>query len=956
MSWTLYKDLVCSVDGTLDIGKTAARWKAIWGDTITGGTITDGTASFTAGAGSGITTLGMSGVLTSTLADGTAPFTLTSTTLNSNLNADMLDGEHYSDIEANFLLLDQSSPQSVIDGIPIFEEGIYLGGGEGSYTSQYPTQDDDHVKTTTKNSTNYWPYYATDPTKSLTGDPNFKAWVSQTGQTTNQRFHIDLGSAKTITKVYYENWHASGTDQNCGVHNFTIWGSNTAGDFADLVYANDGTWVQITPSQSTFDQHGVPDAIDPKYITLTNVVAYQYYAFKFADGYGGASNYMAVRRIELQSGITAGTLTMEGDLAVNGGDITSSTGAISFDNENLSTTGTLGAGATTISGLISQSLTSLGTYLGFEAGTHEDATVKNNVGIGYQALHTVVTGASNVAVGYQALNLNTGTSNVGVGYKALVANTTGNDNTAIGVDAMATSISGDNNTVVGAEAFQKNETGTGNTCLGYETGFNPGGTDLHALTYCTFLGYMATSTTDSLDKSTALGYGATITASNQMVFGTTALTSVVIGGGNIDAMAGGAGTGTALDLTARPGVTTGIGGAVTITAGNAVVAGAADTSRAGGAITLTSGNAAKDGSNQASGGDITLQCGTSVSLGAGAKGADIYLKPTSKVNTAANGKVIILEDSETTNAVVDLFNISLTSSGTAAANIGAGLVYNIEDASGNLDEAGNIDVIYTSAVHATQASKMSFGLMGAEVMNIVTGTLTVPAIVATAADLTLDPAGNDVILDNANLQLQSTYAIKHTGTAAHFTDLINNDTDSGMYWGAGAGNDFYFQFNSTAKFGYSYDTYFFNLEVAPWGTGSFNLGTAGGYWNDISYKTITDRGCLGSFDDGVELQDGSIVSDIEAIKAIKVHPTKKTVYGAPMLDYKTFPKVSYKPADKDGVLYPRSIDDEPLPIKVMHGKDEVEVLPADGVEMTSMFSIMLGAIKELSARIDKLEA
>jgi cytoskeletal protein CcmA (bactofilin family) len=46
-----------------------------------------------------------------------------------------------------------------------------------------------------------------------------------------------------------------------------------------------------------------------------------------------------------------GNTTISGDLQVNGGDITSSTGAISFGNENLSTTGTLSAGAITGSSL-----------------------------------------------------------------------------------------------------------------------------------------------------------------------------------------------------------------------------------------------------------------------------------------------------------------------------------------------------------------------------------------------------------------------------------------------------------------------------------------------------------------------------------------------------------------------------------------------------------------------------
>ena len=47
----------------------------------------------TAGAVSGLTTLSMSGQLTNTLATGTSPFAVTSTTLNTNLNADLLDGQ-----------------------------------------------------------------------------------------------------------------------------------------------------------------------------------------------------------------------------------------------------------------------------------------------------------------------------------------------------------------------------------------------------------------------------------------------------------------------------------------------------------------------------------------------------------------------------------------------------------------------------------------------------------------------------------------------------------------------------------------------------------------------------------------------------------------------------------------------------------------------------------------------
>ncbi|MBA7537810.1 hypothetical protein ES705_30080 [subsurface metagenome] len=173
-----------------------------------------------------------------------------------------------------------------------------------TYTSQYPpAQSDVYIKATTKLGTSYWPYYATDPAKLVTGVGLGNSWGSASGTYTNQRFHIDLGSAKAIRRIYYENFHYSGGDITAGVKNFTFWGSNTASDFADLTYANDGNWVEIEDtelSQSYFDEHSGADEADPKFITVTNETEYRYYAFKFADNWGLAS-FMGVRRIELQT-------------------------------------------------------------------------------------------------------------------------------------------------------------------------------------------------------------------------------------------------------------------------------------------------------------------------------------------------------------------------------------------------------------------------------------------------------------------------------------------------------------------------------------------------------------------------------------------------------------------------------------------------------------------------------
>ncbi|MCF7898838.1 MAG: hypothetical protein K9L31_02720 [Candidatus Pacebacteria bacterium] len=149
----------------------------------------------------------------------------------------------------------------------------------------------------------------------------------------------------------------------------------------------------------------------------------------------------------------------------------------------------------------------------------------------------------------------------------------------------------------------------------------------------------------------------------------------------------------------------------------------------------------------------------------------------------------------------------------------------------------------------------------------------------------------------------------------------------------------------------------FTNHCDPSGTGSYNLGGSARYWNEIHYKTLEDEGCLGWFDEGVEMQDGKKVSDIEAIQAIKKDPTKKTIYGVPMLDYKSFPKVSYKKAHThNGDLYPRDENDIPY-IEEYNEKTKKKERRKlnDSVEMTSVFSIMIGALKELDNRLKLAE-
>lgn len=135
----------------------------------------------------------------------------------------------------------------------------------------------------------------------------------------------------------------------------------------------------------------------------------------------------------------------------------------------------------------------------------------------------------------------------------------------------------------------------------------------------------------------------------------------------------------------------------------------------------------------------------------------------------------------------------------------------------------------------------------------------------------------------------------------------------------------------------------------PYSAGTYNLGSASLYWNEVNYKTLTDRGCLGVFDNGVLLQDGKKVSDIEALMSIKPHPTLKTVYGVPRFDYATMPKAVYKPAP----IAKEDIYDKMDKNKLLWKKGEK--MGEDGAETTALISIMIGAIKELHTEVKTLK-
>jgi trimeric autotransporter adhesin len=147
----------------------------------------------------------------------------------------------------------------------------------------------------------------------------------------------------------------------------------------------------------------------------------------------------------------------------------------------------------------------------------------DNVAIGFKALYTSSTGKYNIALGTQALYNNTsGGYSIASGYQSLYNNNTGNFNTASGYQAMYNNTSGTSNVAVGGFAMMYNTTGSFNTAVG--TGANTSNTTSG---YNTALGaYSGISYGSTITNTTAVGYDAGTTASNQVRVGNASVTSI----------------------------------------------------------------------------------------------------------------------------------------------------------------------------------------------------------------------------------------------------------------------------------------------------------------------------------------------------------------------------------------------------------------------------------------------
>ena len=149
-----------------------------------------------------------------------------------------------------------------------------------------------------------------------------------------------------------------------------------------------------------------------------------------------------------------------------------------------------------------------------------------NFKLGYQSLNSLSSnGVQNTSIGAVSMqNTVNGSSNTSVGHNSLVTNINGSNNCSFGQGTLLSCLES-GNSAFGQFAISSLSNGSNNSGIGYASGKL-----LYSGSNNTFLGSTADLISNgSSNNSTAIGYGAKLTGSNQIMIGTIAETVYIPG-------------------------------------------------------------------------------------------------------------------------------------------------------------------------------------------------------------------------------------------------------------------------------------------------------------------------------------------------------------------------------------------------------------------------------------------
>ena len=164
------------------------------------------------------------------------------------------------------------------------------------------------------------------------------------------------------------------------------------------------------------------------------------------------------------------------------------------------------------------------TAIGFQ-GQMSGTSGFANTSLGFAALIDNTTSSGNTAIGYQALQKNRGDNNIAIGTNTMYLALNSTRNIVVGSNALETSANGAaDNIIMGVNSMRVATSASENVAVG-----NQAGSMFTSETRNTLIG-ANTDIAAGITNSSALGYGATVNASNKIQLGNANVTSVVTSG------------------------------------------------------------------------------------------------------------------------------------------------------------------------------------------------------------------------------------------------------------------------------------------------------------------------------------------------------------------------------------------------------------------------------------------
>jgi hypothetical protein len=420
--------------------------------------------------------------LISTVSTGTAPLTVSSTTVVTNLNADYLDGYHASSFALTSGVVQLAPASAQTDSSTNSSIFINKTGASGNLL----TLQKGASNVLTVGNTGATTFKNTADSATAFQIQNAAGTAFVTADSTNQQLSL---RNKTDTATLGSD--IFGADNNtCSGTNWTDVGVNmwqhTAGDGSALVCTSPsiatGTTYEITytisgttagesfrPSIGFVSGLEIYGNVTNQTQVITTTTFTTSFLFSTTSAQTGTITIVSIKPITNSStSLTIKDSTNAGVLEVRATGIGSSNLGIGLQSLQSNTTGyqnTASGYQSLYSNTTGYNNTALG-YLSLQYNT----SGASNTALGSHSLRVNTSGYSNTAVGVDSLiNNTTGYQNTATGYRSLYSNTTGTNNTALGVKSLYSNISGSGNTASGYQSLYYNTTGYNNTAAGYES-------------------------------------------------------------------------------------------------------------------------------------------------------------------------------------------------------------------------------------------------------------------------------------------------------------------------------------------------------------------------------------------------------------------------------------------------------------------------------------------------------